>query len=121
MVGNFFLGGSSLISGVTTPLDPGVVGTLMAAAALLRSSGVPSGRDNLIGFRGVNDAAEPESEGAYWPWTGGVNEVVVGINGRDGVDGAFDGCRLGGRLGGVGVGLTLGNGACGGAGEGPFS
>ena len=65
IVGSFFLGGSSLASGVTAPLEPGVVGALIAAAADLMSNGVPSGRVNLIavlarGVIGVKDAADPD-------------------------------------------------------------
>jgi len=62
IVGTFFLGGSSLASGVTAPLMTGVVGTLVAAAADLMSRGVPSGRVTLTGLRGVKDAADPESK-----------------------------------------------------------
>ena len=87
----------------------------------MRSTVVPSGRVNLIAFvaRGVNDAAEPDKKAEL---VGGVKEGV-GIKGRAGVEGIDDmdadgpACdKLGGRLGGVGVGLTLG--PCEGAGEG---
>lgn len=85
------------------------------------STAVPSGRVSLIAFvaLGVKAAAEPDKNAAL---VGGVNDELD-MRGREGVEGIDeideDGpawLRLGGRLGGVGVGLALG--PCDGAGEG---
>ena len=50
-----------------------------------------------------------------------MNEVVVGIMGREGVAGGLAWCMPGFRLELVGAGLTLGNGIKGGAGEGALT
>ena len=89
MVGTVFFGASSFNSGVTRPLDDGVVGPFAAAASFFMSKTEPSGRVSLMAFevRGVKEDADPDKPNGDWPAPEGVKDEVFGREGREGVDG----------------------------------